>query len=118
MASKDPTHTISVTREHIANGKPNSGDSCPIALALSETYDNALHVNLDSVYMSERSHRTRLERYADTGDCVRQFIRSFDAGNTDLNPIEIGIYERDKPSDLTGASRYMEVIAYAQENTD
>lgn len=68
------TTKIKVTKEHIENGKPCDGESCPIALALKEAGVINPHVEADFFWFKDS-----VQCY-DLPPTVSAFINVFDLG--------------------------------------
>ena len=82
---------IQVTREHIGHGIPNSGDSCPISLALKEMgYCNAV-VTDDNINFFPSEGKNNELKYRNLPYEAADFVANFDQGKVDLEPFTFEI---------------------------
>lgn len=108
MTTRKPARTINVTADHIADGEWKDAERCAVALALSQDNTDQWYVDTNYVYLSERN--SNYIRYAKTGSYLREFIKSFDEGESYMRPITIGVYEDNYDLEVYEANRYMEII--------
>ena len=63
---------VEINEEHIANGKPEDGDACAVAIAIFERTGKKVCVTEDEINWKRFGIETPL--------CVRDWIRAFDSG--------------------------------------
>ena len=85
---------LNINRHHIRHGIPNSGDRCPISLAIKEQYPD-----IDAIVTDDNInlfvYGTRL--WADLPMHARVFLREFDSGAVDLHPFVLDLQLKDEP---------------------
>lgn len=69
---------IEVTQEHIDRGQPHCGESCPVALAISDIVNEDAWVDLDEVGFFSVEEDDFID--IPTPSVVKEFITAFDAG--------------------------------------
>lgn len=80
-----------MTQEYIDNGKRRQGDSCPIALAISEQVEEASFVSVGtcSAYYYDRALNNHFIKLPDE---AKSFVTKFDKGEL-VEPFEFELVE-------------------------
>jgi len=85
---------VSVTADHIAMGDRENCETCPVALAIAETFADLTYVSVDPGGLIAATGLPGREIFVDLPREVQEFIWDFDDGD----PVEPFTFELDYPA--------------------